>query len=38
MTIYKHLEWLYVTGGKEVALINLGRLARVIGELTHPAT
>ncbi len=38
MTICKHLEWLHVAGGKEVALINPGRLARVIGELTNPAT
>ena len=38
MTICKHLEWLHVAGGKEVALINPGRLARVMGELTNPAT
>lgn len=36
MTICKHLGWLQVTGGKEVALINPGRLTRIVGELTNP--
>ena len=38
MTICKHPEWLHVAGGKEIALINTGRLARIMGELTNPAT
>ena len=38
MAICKHLEWLLVTGGQEVALINSGRLTRIVGELTNPAT
>jgi hypothetical protein len=38
MTICKHLEWLHVAGGKEIALINTGRLARIVGELTNLAT
>ncbi len=38
MTICKHPEWLHVAGGKETALINTGRLARIVGELTNPAT
>ena len=36
MTICKHLEWLQVAGGKEVAIINSGRLTRIVGELTNP--
>ncbi|KAL9127044.1 MAG: hypothetical protein Q9217_004008 [Psora testacea] len=36
MTICKHLGWLQVTGGKEVALVNPGRLTRIVGELTNP--
>jgi len=38
MTIYKHVEWLQVAGRREIALINSGRLARIVGELTNPAT
>jgi len=38
MTICKHVEWLQVAGGREVALIDSGRLARIVGELTNPAT
>ncbi len=38
MTICKHLGWLHVAGGREVVLINSGRLARIVGELTNPVT
>ena len=38
MTICKHSEWLHVTGEKEIALINTDRLARIVRELTNPAT
>ena len=37
MTFCKHIEWLHVVGGKEVALIDPGRLTRVVGEMTNPA-
>ncbi len=38
MTICKHLEWLQVTSEKELALINPGRMTRIVGELTNPVS
>jgi len=35
MTICKHLEWLQVTSEKELALINSGRMIRIVGKLTN---
>lgn len=38
MTICKHIEWLQVANGKDIALIDTGRLGRIVEELTNPVT
>ena len=38
MIICKHSEWLHVTEGKEIALINTGRLTRMMKKLTSSIT
>ncbi len=38
MIICKHSEWLHVTSEKEIALININRLTRIMKELTNSTT
>ena len=35
MAICKHIEWLQVAGGKELVLINPGRMTRIVRELNN---